>query len=133
MFCVLSKLINALMEDKCMHLKANCPRNSKIELIFHTGLSYKNSLTVLIHNSRTAWSTKNLKAILSPLYNWLWDAYTLFQKGFNNFELKQKNILNFSTPNLYQFRKRWSQSVLDFLFHSDFYFYKKKASLWSIL
>ena len=46
---------------------------------------------VLINNSRTAWPTNMLLPFLSSLDNLLQDAYIIFQKGVDNFEIAHKH------------------------------------------
>ena len=45
---------------------------------------------VLINNLRAAWSTSILMQFFSSLDNLLLDAYVIFQKGVNDFEIEHK-------------------------------------------
>ena len=45
---------------------------------------------VWINNSRTAWPTETLMLILSSLGNFLKDAYIIFLKGVDDFEIEYK-------------------------------------------
>ena len=46
---------------------------------------------VWINNSRNAWPTCILMLILSFLDNLLLDAYIIYQKGVDNFDIEHKN------------------------------------------
>ena len=46
-----------------------------------------------INNSKTAWPTLILMLFLSSLDNLLEDAYIIFQKDIDNFEIEHKNML----------------------------------------
>ena len=47
-------------------------------------------LTVLIYNLKTAWPTKISMPFLSSSNNLLQDAYFIFQKGVDYFEIEYK-------------------------------------------
>ena len=47
-------------------------------------------MTVLIHNLKTAWSTKISMQFWSSLDNLLYDANIIFQNSVDNFENVQK-------------------------------------------
>ena len=53
-------------------------------------MNQNNQNIVLINNSRTAWPTYILMLFLRSLENLLNDAYIIFQKGVNNFEIEHR-------------------------------------------
>ena len=56
---------------------------------------------VWINNSKNLLATLNLMLFLSSLDNLLQDAYIIFQKGVDNFQIAQKHANFCSTPQTY--------------------------------
>ena len=141
MFCSLSQNYQHLFENNIMHLIVNCPRNSKIaskflnfETVNRLGLLKSrpggswvidphNILNVLIHNLKTAWSTKISMPFLSSLDNLLSTCPGAHAQTLLLTHVEQDEaIIDLLFCQHYQFKRMKSYVTSDTVFFFFFFF-----------